>query len=72
MITFGNLHPDGTLSDVRILSHAAIGHCPHLIMVPEHYRDDDTCRCDDADHTEMAEWGYLWNGELWIGDEDDG
>jgi hypothetical protein len=37
-------------------------------MVPEHYRDDNSCRCDDESHTEMAEWGYKWNGEQWEGE----
>ena len=35
--------------------------CPHLILVPEHYREDGTCRCDDHEHQIMADWGYTWN-----------
>jgi hypothetical protein len=34
--------------------------CPHLIMVPEHYRRDGSCRCDDPNHEVMATWGYVW------------
>lgn len=22
--------------------------CPHLILAPEHYRDDGSCRCDEG------------------------
>lgn len=34
--------------------------CPFKIIMPEHYRADGTCRCDDADHRKMMikEWGY--------------
>jgi len=37
--------------------------CPHIIMVPEHYRDDGTCRCNDRKHLVMKSWGYKWNTE---------
>lgn len=65
MTIFGNLHPDGTLTDVRMISQSAILACPHCILVPEHYRDDESCRCDDSTHQEMVEWGYRWNGKVW-------
>jgi hypothetical protein len=34
--------------------------CPFAIMVPEHYRDDESCKCDDADERArmIAEWEY--------------
>jgi len=33
--------------------------CTFFIMVPEHYREDGTCKCDDAEHRkEMRKWGY--------------
>ena len=34
--------------------------CPFFIMVPEHYREDGTCKCDDPEHRRMMirEWGY--------------
>lgn len=66
MVEFGELHPDGTLVNRRTIPQTEIMRCPHLIMVPEHYRDDNTCRCDDPDHTEMREWGYVWSGAAWI------
>jgi len=67
----GKLEGDGrtlTVKHVRTLSRSSIGKCPHLIMVPGHYRADESCRCDDPSHTEMSEWGYAWNGKLWNGE----
>lgn len=41
--------------------------CPHVILSPEHYREEDgSCRCNDASHSEMEEWGYVWDGSKWI------
>lgn len=71
MTEFGKLHEDGTYVHVRTLPSSALKACPHVIFMPEHYRADNTCRCDDADHTEMAEWGYRWNGYLWVADEEE-
>lgn len=62
-IFFGALHPDGTVTEERQISQSDITACPHLIMVPEHYRANGSCRCDDARHTEMANWGYTWTEE---------
>ena len=50
----------------RTISSAAVKRCPHLIMVPEHYRDDESCRCDDPWHTNMLEWGYHWQDGQWV------
>ena len=64
----GKLEDDGrTLSvkHIRTIQQSSIGKCAHFIMMPEHYREDESCRCDDASHTEMAEWGYVWDGNLW-------
>jgi hypothetical protein len=63
------LHPDREEGGVRVftMKHSMIRACPHLIMVPEHYRVDGTCRCDDPTHTEMADWEYKWNGVQWVG-----
>jgi hypothetical protein len=35
--------------------------CPHFILVPEQYREDGTCRCNDQAHTIMRDWGYRWD-----------
>lgn len=64
-IQFGTLHRDGTVTDKRTIKHSSIFACPHFIMVPEHYREDGTCRCDDPDHHEMQGWGYVWKDGGW-------
>ena len=51
--------------EVRIMKHADILACPHVILVPYHYRQDGTCRCSDPSHVEMSEWGYTWDGKSW-------
>lgn len=61
MTEFGRLDADGTYTHVRTLRQSAMLACPHVIMAPEHYRDDETCRCDDPTNVEMAEWGYVWD-----------
>lgn len=45
---------------VRYLKQSDMLKCPFAIMVPEHYRDDGTCKCDDPTHRAMMikEWGY--------------
>jgi len=67
------IHKDGSMSvaKVRSLRQSSIQDCPHFMMVPEHYRGDESCRCDDPDHTEMAEWGYVWDGKVWTSEEED-
>lgn len=65
-VTFGTLGRDGTLHNVRLIKQSDIAKCPHFIMVPEHYREDGTCRCNDSTHTEMAEWGYVWKNGRWV------
>jgi hypothetical protein len=70
MVEFGRLTPDG-YEHVKTINQSDMLKCPHVIMVAEHYRDDGTCRCNDPTHIEMAEWGYKWNGHLWISDGDE-
>lgn len=59
-VTFGTLEPSGELVNVRRIKHSDLRRCPFAILVPEHYRDDGSCKCDDADHRKMmiAEWEY--------------
>ena len=64
-VTFGTLTPEGALINVRLIKQSDICRCPHYIVVPGHYRDDGTCRCDDKAHTEMREWGYRWRKGQW-------
>ena len=68
MPMFGDLNPDGSVSNERFIPQDAMKKCPHFIMVPEHYREDNTCRCNDPDHYEMAEWEYTWSveKEMWV------
>ena len=49
------------MRSVRFISSESIKACPWFILMPEHYRDNGKCRCDDPTHTEMEEWGYTWN-----------
>ena len=62
------LDPDGkpVETDIREIPQSAMLKCPHFIMVAEHYREDNTCKCDDPKETVMAEWGYHWDGKLWV------
>ena len=53
-------------TDIRNINQQSMMKCPHFIMVAEHYRMDEVCRCDDSTHTEMLEWGYTWDGGKWV------
>jgi len=63
-VTFGTLTPAG-LTNVRLIKQSDLRKCPHYILVPEHYRDDGSCRCNDQSHAEMKEWGYKWKKGQW-------
>lgn len=60
IIQFGTIQKDGTLTDIRTLKQAVIGSCPFYIFMPEHYREDGTCKCSNAGHRRMMikEWEY--------------
>ena len=63
-IRFGTLSVKGGVAveeNVRMIPQSAIGRCPFLIMVADHYRADSSCRCDDPAHVEMKTWGYRWS-----------
>lgn len=62
---FGTLTPEGKLVNVRMIRQRDLMRCPFCILDPSHYREDGTCRCNDATHTEMKEWGYRWTGTRW-------
>lgn len=59
-VQFGTLHPDGSMTGVRFIKQADMQRCPFFIIGAEHYRDDGSCRCDDAEHRKMMirEWKY--------------
>lgn len=60
MTLFAKLSPDGSMTDVRVIDQSDMMKCKFSIMVPEHYRLDGSCKCDDADYRKMMieEWGY--------------
>jgi len=55
-------------TNMRYISQNSIKRCPHFILVPEHYRPNETCKCDDRNESVMSEWGYKWSNRLsqWI------
>ena len=59
-VQFGTLEEDGRLTNVRLIKQSDITKCPHCIMVPEHYRADGSCKCDDAEERKkmIKMWGY--------------
>jgi hypothetical protein len=65
--------PDGKAveTNVREISQADLRRCPHFIMAAEHYREDGTCRCNDPEATDMAEWGYEWRDGQWQAPEEE-
>lgn len=65
MVEFGKLDAEGNYTKVREIPQSAMLACPHFILAPEHYREDNSCRCNDESHVEMRTWGYRWNGQVW-------
>jgi len=63
---FNTMSANGTIIHNRTISRESMLACPYTIMMPDHYRDDQSCRCDDPGHLEMIEWEYKWNGTKWI------
>lgn len=51
---------------VRHMDTDEMRKCPHIIIMPVHYRMDGTCRCNDPTHTEMRVWGYEWKDDRWV------
>lgn len=47
-------------ADIQILHYEDIAKCPFIILMPDHYRKDGSCRCDDAQERKkmIAEWEY--------------
>ena len=46
--------------NIRYMKQSDMLRCKFCIIDPDHYRDDGTCKCDDAEHRKMMirEWGY--------------
>ena len=49
-----------THSQILILKQSDLLKCPFTILIPEHYRADGSCQCDDPlEQARMIrEWGY--------------
>lgn len=49
--------PNGYSTTMR---QSDLSRCPFFILMPEHYREDGTCKCDNPEHREMMirEWEY--------------
>ena len=43
---------------VTVLNQSDLLKCPFVILMPEHYRRDGSCRCNDPEHTAMV-WNHL-------------
>jgi hypothetical protein len=63
-VQLGTLNPDGSLTNVRHIKQSDMAKCPHYILMPQHYREDGTCKCNDPNETVMKEWGYEWEDEF--------
>lgn len=60
IIQYGTLNKDGALTNARTMKQSTIGNCPFYIFLPDHYREDGTCKCSNAKHRKMMikEWDY--------------
>lgn len=72
MTQFGTIYEDGSYEPGRTIPQSAMAACPHVIMVPEHYREDCTCKCNDPNEKVLGEWGYEWSEseKLWVAPSD--
>jgi hypothetical protein len=50
---------------IRTMKHSDFAKCEHVILLPSHYRDDGTCKCDDPNEKQMKKWGYRWKDGRW-------
>jgi len=59
-VMFGTLRSDGSVVDIRKMPQSTFSNCPFFIMMPEHYREDGSCRCNDPEYRKkvMKGWGY--------------
>jgi hypothetical protein len=59
-IQFGTLNPDGQITNAREIRREDIAKCRFVILIPDHYREDGTCKCNDREHRTMMirEWEY--------------
>ena len=60
---FGKGHVENgrfIITPVRTLRQSSMMKCRFSIMDPSHYREDESCKCDDVVHRIIMckEWGY--------------
>lgn len=49
------------MADIRFMKQSDMLKCPFAIMMPEHYRPDGTCKCNDPIHRNIVmipQWEY--------------
>ncbi len=54
---------------IRNMKQSDVLKCPFVIIAPEHYRSDGTCKCDDqAERDRMIrEWEYTTEDFIEVG-----
>ena len=60
MIQFCTIDADGIVTDTRRIKQADLLACHYFIIDSSHYREDGSCKCDDAAERArmIREWGY--------------
>ena len=60
VIEFLKMDSKGAVTPVRTLKQSSLLQCPWHIMVAAHYREDETCKCDDLTERKrmVKEWDY--------------
>jgi hypothetical protein len=60
--------PDGEWLKTAPIKQIKVRVCSHMILLPSHYRENGTCKCDDPGELVMRSWGYKWSREkgLWV------
>lgn len=64
-IVFNRMDSEGHVTHIKTLSREVIGRCPTLIFLPEHYRDDGTCRHDEPNCEEGDCQNLKYEGEIY-------
>lgn len=45
-VVFSTMDEKGKVTTIKVIQTSDIMKCPKVILVPEHYRDDGSCRCN--------------------------
>lgn len=46
-VVFSQMDNRGSVTKTRVINFSDIQRCPKVILVPEHYEEDGTCRCNN-------------------------